>query len=92
MMQIMPLLVADESALKSGEAGELHALQVKAFWLFAAIKTREPVLTKKYRTMRIGGMSDPVYDEYIAALGDEMKGMANEFMALGLATNSVQVK
>ncbi|CAI5959587.1 unnamed protein product [Closterium sp. NIES-64] len=56
-----------------------------------AIKTRKPVLTKKYRIMRIGGASDPVYDEYTAALGDEMKGMAAEFKALDLATNNVQV-
>ncbi|CAI5960786.1 unnamed protein product [Closterium sp. NIES-64] len=35
--------------------------------------------------MRIGGASDPVYDEYTAALGDEMKGMAAEFKALDLA-------
>ncbi|CAI5463849.1 unnamed protein product [Closterium sp. Yama58-4] len=56
-----------------------------------AIKTRKPVLTKKYRIMRIGGVSDPVYDEYTAALGDEMKGMADEFKALGLATNNMQV-
>ncbi|CAI5459004.1 unnamed protein product [Closterium sp. Yama58-4] len=215
MMQIMPILVADESALKGGEEGELRALQVKAFRLFAvfykaflgvdrhthttiaiarqhaialvellprafpkqashwrlpkihmirhlldnvvhrgmphhystemwerthkgtvkgpvrgsnwsdiprriveeevqrevyrevaadagggrqyatalseAIKTRKPVLTKKYRIMRIGGESDPVYDEYTAALGDEMKGMADEFKALGLSTNNVQV-
>ncbi|CAI5989997.1 unnamed protein product [Closterium sp. NIES-65] len=55
-----------------------------------AIKTRKPVLTKKYRIMRIGGASDPVYDEYTAALGDEMKGMAAEFKALDLATNNVQ--
>ncbi|CAI5995995.1 unnamed protein product, partial [Closterium sp. NIES-65] len=41
--------------------------------------------------MRIGGASDPVYDEYITALGDDMKGLADEFKALGLATNSVQV-
>ncbi|CAI5940782.1 unnamed protein product [Closterium sp. NIES-65] len=41
--------------------------------------------------MRIGGASDPVYDEYTAALGDEMKGMAAEFKALDLATNNVQV-
>ncbi|CAI5484758.1 unnamed protein product [Closterium sp. Yama58-4] len=187
MMQIMPILVADESALKGGEEGELRALQVKAFRLFAvlvellprafpkqashwrlpkihmirhlldnvvhrgmphhystemwerthkgtvkgpvrgsnwsdiprriveeevqrevyrevaadagggrqyatalseAIKTRKPVLTKKYR---IGGESDPVYDEYTAALGDEMKGMADEFKALGLSTNNMQV-
>ncbi|CAI5477506.1 unnamed protein product [Closterium sp. Yama58-4] len=54
-----------------------------------AIKTKKPVLTKKCRTMRIGGLSDPVYDEYVAALGDEMKGMAAEFTALGLATNNV---
>ncbi|CAI5487672.1 unnamed protein product [Closterium sp. Naga37s-1] len=215
MMQIMPILVADESALKAGPEGELRALQVKAFRLFAvfykaflgvdrhthtkiaiarqhaialvallpkafksqashwklpkihmikhlldnvkergmphhystemwerthkgtvkgpvrgsnwsdiprriveeevqrevyrevaadagggrqyasalreAIKTKIPVLTKKYRTMRIGGASDPVYDEYITALGDDMKGLAVEFKALGLATNSVQV-
>ncbi|CAI5480000.1 unnamed protein product [Closterium sp. Yama58-4] len=215
MMQIMPILVADESALKGGEEGELRALQVKAFRLFAvfykaflgvdrhthttiaiarqhaialvellprafpkqashwrlpkihmirhlldnvvhrgmphhystemwerthkgtvkgpvrgsnwsdiprriveeevqrevyrevaadagggrqyatalseAIKTRKPVLTKKYRIMRIGGESDPVYNEYTAALGDEMKGMADEFKALGLSTNNVQV-
>ncbi|CAI5519942.1 unnamed protein product [Closterium sp. Naga37s-1] len=57
-----------------------------------AIKTKKPVLTKKWRTMRIGGASDPVYDEYITALGDDMKGLADEFKALGLATNSVQVK
>ncbi|CAI5486663.1 unnamed protein product [Closterium sp. Naga37s-1] len=56
-----------------------------------AIKTRKPVLTKRYRTMRIGGVTDPVYNEYIAALGDEMKGMSDEFKALGLATNNVQV-
>ncbi|CAI5518971.1 unnamed protein product [Closterium sp. Naga37s-1] len=215
MMQIMPILVADESALKAGPDGELRALQVKAFRLFAvfykaflgvdrhthttiaiarqhaialvallpkafpsqashwklpkihmirhlldnvkergmphhystemwerthkgtvkgpvrgsnwsdiprriveeevqrevyrevaadagggrqyasalreAIKTKIPVLKKKYRTMRIGGASDPVYDEYITALGDDMKGLADEFKALGLATNSVQV-
>ncbi|CAI5459932.1 unnamed protein product [Closterium sp. Yama58-4] len=215
MMQIMPILVADESALKGGEEGELRALQVKAFRLFAvfykaflgvdrhthttiaiarqhaialvellprafpkqashwrlpkihmirhlldnvvhrgmphhystemwerthkgtvkgpvrgsnwsdiprriveeevqrevyrevaadagggrqyatalseAIKTRKPVLTKKYLIMRIGGESDPVYNEYTAALGDEMKGMADEFKALGLSTNNVQV-
>ncbi|CAI5992337.1 unnamed protein product [Closterium sp. NIES-64] len=169
MMQIMPILVADESALKDGPEGELRALQVKAFRLYAvfykahlldnvkergmphhystemwerthkgtvkgpvrgsswsdiprqileeevqrevyrkvaadagggrqyacalreAILTKKPVLTKKYRTMRIGGASDPVYDEYITALGDDMKGLADEFKALGLATNSVQV-
>ncbi|CAI5520671.1 unnamed protein product [Closterium sp. Naga37s-1] len=187
MMQIMPILVADESALKDGPEGELRALQVKAFrmlvallpkafpsqashwklpkihmirhlldnvkergmphhystemwecthkgtvkgpvrgsnWsdiprriveeevqrevyrevaadagggrqyacaLREAIMTKKPVLTKKYRTMRIGGASDPVYDEYITALGDDMKGLADEFKALGLATNSVQV-
>ncbi|CAI5971731.1 unnamed protein product [Closterium sp. NIES-65] len=34
MMQIMPLLVADESALKDGPEGELRALQVKAFRLY----------------------------------------------------------
>ncbi|CAI5466418.1 unnamed protein product [Closterium sp. Yama58-4] len=59
--------------------------------LSEAIKTRKPVLTKKYRIMRIGGESDPVYNEYTAALGDEMKGMADEFKALGLSTNNVQV-
>ncbi|CAI5482498.1 unnamed protein product [Closterium sp. Yama58-4] len=83
MMQIMPILVADESALKGGEEGELRALQ--------AVKTRKPVLTKKYRIMRIVGVSDPVYAEYTAALGDEMKEMADEFKALGLSTNNVQV-
>ncbi|CAI5968396.1 unnamed protein product [Closterium sp. NIES-65] len=41
--------------------------------------------------MRIGGASDPVYDEYITALGDDMKGLADEFKALGVATNSVKV-
>ncbi|CAI5526294.1 unnamed protein product [Closterium sp. Naga37s-1] len=41
--------------------------------------------------MRIGGASDPVYDEYITALGDDMKGLADEFKTFGLATNSVQV-
>ncbi|CAI5528889.1 unnamed protein product [Closterium sp. Naga37s-1] len=41
--------------------------------------------------MRIGGVTDSVYNEYIAALGDEMKGMSDEFKALGLATNNVQV-
>ncbi|CAI5485669.1 unnamed protein product [Closterium sp. Naga37s-1] len=56
-----------------------------------AIKTKKPVLTKKYQTMRIGGATDPVYDEYMTALGDDMKGLADEFEALGLATNSVQV-
>ncbi|CAI5525248.1 unnamed protein product [Closterium sp. Naga37s-1] len=35
MMQIMPILVADESALKDGPEGELRALQVKAFRLYA---------------------------------------------------------
>ncbi|CAI5469246.1 unnamed protein product [Closterium sp. Yama58-4] len=39
----------------------------------------------------LGGESDPVYNEYTAALGDEMKGMADEFKALGLSTNNVQV-
>ncbi|CAI5939993.1 unnamed protein product [Closterium sp. NIES-64] len=169
MMQIMPILVADESALKDGPEGELRALQVKAFRLYAvfykahlldnvkergmphhystemwerthkgtvkgpvrgsnwsdiprriveeevqrevyrevaadagggrqyacalreAILKKKPVLTKKYRTMRIGGAADPVYDEYITTLGDDMKGLADEFKALGLATNSVQV-
>ncbi|CAI5932973.1 unnamed protein product [Closterium sp. NIES-64] len=56
-----------------------------------AIMTKKPVLTKKYWIMRIGGASDPVYDEYITALGDDMKGLADELKALGLATNSVQV-
>ncbi|CAI5942749.1 unnamed protein product [Closterium sp. NIES-64] len=37
MMQIMPLLVADESALKDGPEGELRALQVKAFRLLVAL-------------------------------------------------------
>ncbi|CAI5954783.1 unnamed protein product [Closterium sp. NIES-65] len=41
--------------------------------------------------MRIGGAVDPVYNEYITTLGDDMKGLADEFKALGLATNSVQV-
>ncbi|CAI5986816.1 unnamed protein product [Closterium sp. NIES-64] len=160
MMQIMPIVVADESALKDGPEGELRALQVKAFRLHlldnvkergmphhysiemwerthkgtvkgpvrgsnwsdiprriveeevqrevyrevattlgvgdstrapCAIMTKKPVLTKKYWTVRIGGASDPVYDEYITALGDDMKGLADEFKALGLATNSVQV-
>ncbi|CAI5476113.1 unnamed protein product [Closterium sp. Yama58-4] len=59
--------------------------------LSEAIKTTKPVLTKKYRIMRIGGESDPVHDEYTAALGDDMKGMADEFKALGLSTNNVQV-
>ncbi|CAI5989962.1 unnamed protein product [Closterium sp. NIES-65] len=40
--------------------------------------------------MCIGGVTVPVYNEYIAALGDEMKGMSDEFKALGLATNNVQ--
>ncbi|CAI5481312.1 unnamed protein product [Closterium sp. Yama58-4] len=203
MMQIMPILVVDESALKGGEEGELRALQVKAFRLFAVFYkaflgvdrhthttiaiarqhaialvellprafpkqashwrlpkihmirhlldnvvhrgmphhystemwerthkgtvkgpvrgsnwsdiprriVEEEVQREVYREVAadagggrqyatalseastgvLGGESDPVYNEYTAALGDEMKGMADEFKALGLSTNNVQV-
>ncbi|CAI5468291.1 unnamed protein product [Closterium sp. Yama58-4] len=35
MMQIMPIIIADSSALKRGKAGELRALQVRAFRFYA---------------------------------------------------------
>ncbi|CAI5981118.1 unnamed protein product [Closterium sp. NIES-65] len=41
--------------------------------------------------MRIGRAADPVYNEYKTAVGDDMEGLADEFKALGLDTNSVQV-
>ncbi|CAI5965822.1 unnamed protein product [Closterium sp. NIES-64] len=36
MMQVMPILVADKSALQAGEAGDLAALRVRAFRMYAA--------------------------------------------------------
>ncbi|CAI5459074.1 unnamed protein product [Closterium sp. Yama58-4] len=35
MMQVMPILVADKSALRSGKEGELAALRVRAFRMYA---------------------------------------------------------
>ncbi|CAI5976583.1 unnamed protein product [Closterium sp. NIES-64] len=35
MMQVMPILVADKSALQAGEAGDLAALRVRAFRMYA---------------------------------------------------------
>ncbi|CAI5933477.1 unnamed protein product [Closterium sp. NIES-64] len=50
MMQIMPLLVADESALKDGPEGELRALQVKAFRLHLLDNVKERGMPHHYST------------------------------------------
>ncbi|CAI5469837.1 unnamed protein product [Closterium sp. Yama58-4] len=199
MMQIMPILIADSSALKKGEAGELRALQVRAFRYYAlfykaflgvaahtratlkeakqravallleplsytthllenveargmphhystemwerthkgtvkgpvrgstwadiprrivdeemqreiyrevaadagggrqyvsalrvAVEEMEPVLTKKFRVMRLGGTADKVFAEYAAVFGDQMAGLPGQLREMQLNPGSVQ--
>ncbi|CAI5482079.1 unnamed protein product [Closterium sp. Yama58-4] len=55
-----------------------------------AVEEMEPVLTKKFRVMRLGGTADKVFAEYAAVFGDQMAGLPGQLREMQLNPGSVQ--
>ncbi|CAI5479673.1 unnamed protein product [Closterium sp. Yama58-4] len=58
--------------------------------LRVAVEEMEPVLTKKFRVMRLGGTADKVFAEYAAVFGDQMAGLPGQLREMQLNPGSVQ--
>ncbi|CAI5943145.1 unnamed protein product [Closterium sp. NIES-64] len=56
-----------------------------------AVEELAPVLTKKYRIMRLGCSGDSVFAEYAAVHGDQMVGLPGQLRQMQMACDSVQV-
>ncbi|CAI5478271.1 unnamed protein product [Closterium sp. Yama58-4] len=52
--------------------------------LYQAVEEMEPVLTKKFRVMRLGGTADKVFAEYAAVFGDQMAGLPGQLREMQL--------
>ncbi|CAI5466712.1 unnamed protein product [Closterium sp. Yama58-4] len=80
----MQLEIYREVALDAGGGRQyVSALRV-------AVEEMEPVLTKKFRVMRLGGTADKVFAEYAAVFGDQMAGLPGQLREMQLNPGSVQ--